>query len=296
VKKKSMSASLPKDLEKALERFPQVLVLNRKRLQKKRKTVAKFRELARKVHLEVQTTMRQRPSVKPEVAHRWRLCPPGQHWVSEHFVSGSSKRRAGHCASNPSGRDQLYPDEMHQMANTHFAGRSAGISSASRIGFPNGDQFDDLIWGWTVYWNEILKPETPLDPNLIKALVASESSFNPAAKALAGKGNFARGLLQVTDETRLILRDERGELKDHYVNISDKDAYNSNLNICAGVRWLFQKRLLASVRLKRQATWEEAVDEYKAFLSKRLRGQKYNKVPMEKFKQYAERLTQKRPL
>ena len=266
MKGKTKPPSLPKDIERALERFPKILVLNRKRLQKKRKTVAKFKDLARSVHREVLKTMRKPPQ-KSQGKHPWRLCPPG-------------------C-------DHLYPDEMHQMAKIHFEGHSGGVGSASRIDFPSGDQFDDLIWGWTAYWNEVLKPETPLDPNLIKALVASESSFNPAAKALAGKGNFARGLLQVTDETRLILRDERGELKDHYVNISDKDAYNSNLNICAGVRWLFQKRFLASVRLKRLATWEEAVEEYKSSLSKRLRGQKYNKEPMEKFKKYVERLTQK---
>jgi hypothetical protein len=27
------------------------------------------------------------------------------------------------------------------------------------------------------YWNEVLKPETPLDPNLVKALIATESAF-----------------------------------------------------------------------------------------------------------------------
>ncbi len=36
-------------------------------------------------------------------------------------------------------------------------------------------------------------------------------------------------------------------------------------NICMGVRWLFQKRKLASGKLKRQATWEEAVIEYKCY-------------------------------
>lgn len=32
-----------------------------------------------------------------------------------------------------------------------------------------------------------------------------------------------------------------------------------------GIRWLFQKQKLASIRLKRAASWEEAVIEYKAY-------------------------------
>ena len=32
-----------------------------------------------------------------------------------------------------------------------------------------------------------------------------------------------------------------------------------------GIRWLFQKRHLLAVRLKREVTWEEAVIEYKSY-------------------------------
>jgi len=37
-------------------------------------------------------------------------------------------------------------------------------------------------------------------------------------------------------------------------------------NICAGIRWLFQKQKLASSFLGREASWEEAVMNYKGKL------------------------------
>jgi hypothetical protein len=43
--------------------------------------------------------------------------------------------------------------------------------------FPGSEKYDMLILGWVQYWNDIFKPEKPLDPKLIKALMASESSF-----------------------------------------------------------------------------------------------------------------------
>ena len=40
------------------------------------------------------------------------------------------------------------------------------------------NDYDQLITGWVKYWNEVLKTKIPLDPNFVKALMASESSFN----------------------------------------------------------------------------------------------------------------------
>lgn len=45
--------------------------------------------------------------------------------------------------------------------------------------FLRADEFDLHIRGWVRYWNEIFHPQEPLDPNLVKALIASESSFRP---------------------------------------------------------------------------------------------------------------------
>lgn len=68
-----------------------------------------------------------------------------------------------------------------------------------------------MIAGWTKYWNEVLLPKDNLDPNLVKALIATESGFNPDAKIKVGKkAGYARGLMQVTDWALNILKDEGG--------------------------------------------------------------------------------------
>jgi hypothetical protein len=47
--------------------------------------------------------------------------------------------------------------------------------------------------------------------------------------------------------------------------IRAKDLFDPSVNVCSGVRWLFRKQITASSRLKRKATWEEAIIEYKAY-------------------------------
>jgi hypothetical protein len=69
--------------------------------------------------------------------------------------------------------------------------------------------------------------------------------------------------MQITNDTRKILGDENGELKDHYLTLTREDVDDPSNNICAGIRWLFRKQAIASSRLKRTATWEEAVAEFK---------------------------------
>jgi hypothetical protein len=220
--------------------------------------------------------MKKTPSKKNEtnrkITHAWRLCPPGEHWVGTHLLtvppskknpSGGITNRRGHCALNPTGKDQLYPDEIQEMASANFAKVKEKPCS---IGFEFGDkgnQYDDLIAGWTKYWNDILKPETPLDPNTIKALIATESGFNPKILADKKKPNSARGLMQITNETRKILGNEKGELKDHFLTLTREHLNDPSNNICAGIRWLFRKHAIATSRLKRVATWEEAVAEFK---------------------------------
>ena len=204
--------------------------------------------------------------------HQWRVCPLGQHWVSDHSMKvpvslknpDGNTMRDGHCRENPSKKDQIYAGEIHQIAKKNF-GRLRRMPTPYPSDAKNKNDFDRVIAGWTKFWNEILSPATPLDPNLIKALIRTESDFKSDAKVLASKGNWARGLMQITDQTVKILKDEKGELKDHLVNLNQDDNFDPVLNICAGIRWLFHKKNLLEHKLKRTASWEEAVMEYKSY-------------------------------
>ena len=131
-----------------------------------------------------------------------------------------------------------------------------------------------MIAGWAQYWSDVLSPNDPVDPNLVKALIASESGFNPTLLANKRNPNSARGLTQITNGTRKILGDEKGELKEHFVTATRTELNDPNVNICAGVRWLFYKRQRASSKLSRPAAWGEGVAEYKGILKDFGRGQK----------------------
>lgn len=232
-----------------------------------------------------------------EKVHSWRLCPPGEHWVRTHLLSvppskknpaGSTTTRYGHCAHNPSGKDQLYPDEIHEMGEQNF---DEVKEKPCPIGLGYGEagtKYDDLIAGWTKYWNDVLKPETPLEPNVVKALIATESSFIPDKLANKRNQNSARGLMQITNDTRKILGDEKGELKDQFITLTREDLNDPSNNICAGIRWLFRKREMATSRLKRTASWEEAIYEFKGT---RTVTKKRAIELIERFKEKLEKLT-----
>ncbi len=214
-------------------------------------------------------------------SHPWRVCPAGQHWVMAHplTVPMSTKNPDGKttrgplCRTNPSRKDQIYADEILKISEKYF-GRLKKLPTKNSLGRKNGNAYDRIIAGWVKYWNDILRPKEKLDADFIKALISSESDFREKEKVLASKSNWARGLMQVTDETLVILKDERGELQNHLINIDQKEIYDPSLNICAGVRWLFHKKKLLKHRLKRSATWEEAAMEYKAYTNLIKRGDK----------------------
>ncbi len=207
---------------------------------------------------------------------------------SKTFPDGHITTRHEHCRHNPSGRDQFYPDEIHEIAKEHFSKvKKRPCPLPLKFG-SSGSAYDELIAGWVQYWNELLTPDVPLEPNLFKALVASESSFDPNILADRKNPKSARGLTQITDDTRKILGDEKGELKDHHITATREEMNDPNISIYAGVRWLFHKRHLASSKLGRMATWEEAVAEYKSIRQGLKRGVKRDKVLMDRFLKYLE--------
>lgn len=206
-------------------------------------------------------------------SHPWRLCPIGKHWVDEHPMAvpanwrreGYMTNRRGHCRQNQGTAEVYTADELNEIANQYFHELQSDPSAMPvphDIGFKNGNDFDDLIAGWTKFWNEILKPEDPLTPDLVKALIATESSFI-LPKDRMSKDGLARGLIQITENTRKILRDPKGELKNHLIDMTPAESRRADVNIAAGIRWLHHKKNLLASRLKRNVTWEEAIAEYK---------------------------------
>lgn len=208
---------------------------------------------------------------KPEdqQLHPWRPCPYGQHWVIRHPrnpVGRGLQDVDGHCRKNPSGKDRLDGDEIEIISNMTQFKDSKNLplpySGIEKIKNPN--EYDILIAGWCTYWNDIFKPETPIDSNFIKALMESESRFKPNASANNKKTiGQARGLIQITEATLRILKDRKGEIKDNYIDISKEELFTPSKNICAATRWLFRKKEILQKRLGRSPTWPEVVVEYK---------------------------------
>lgn len=131
-----------------------------------------------------------------------------------------------------------------------------------------------MIQGWVLYWNEVLKAKDLLDSNLVKSLIASESSFDPDAINYKNSSKIgpARGLMQLTDDTVQILHGNKVELRDSFIYLSSTTVMDPSANICAGTRWLFQKKACAKERYAKVdpnhiVSWDDAVAEYKGVLS-----------------------------
>lgn len=204
-----------------------------------------------------------------KIYNPWRQCPIGYHWVKQHDRQKKTLEDVDpHCRRNPSNKDLLKGEEMDFISKTDLflnppIKASGNHLNMRLVSLEKQNQFDELISGWTAYWNDVLKPKTPLHPNIVKALIASESTFKLKSKAKNEEVGFARGLIQITEETQGILKNTKGEIKNNYVILSDDEIWEPNKNICAGVRWLFQKKYLLDHRLKKETSWKEVLMEYK---------------------------------
>jgi hypothetical protein len=232
-------------------------------------------------------------------SHPWRLCPFGEHWVRrhpKHLGSGRITDHDGHCRNNKKSKSEFYhANELKLMAETQFdslRSQPEVMPSSDSLGFPNGNQYDLLIAGWTKFWNEVLKPEEPLSPDFIKALIATESSIG-MVKDQPSKDGAARGPIQITESTRKILQNLEGELKDHHIQLSIEESREPVTNIGAGIRWLHYKKLYARRILKREATWEEAVVFYKGLHGQLGKGKEADSI-MKKLGKYYQKLKDKR--
>jgi len=172
----------------------------------------------------------------------------------------------GHCRKNRSKKDQLKGDEIDLISNHDLFKNPKLTAATNNLGFEKyHNEFDGLINGWVAYWNDVFKIDPPLHPNFVKALMATESGFNPKSIApnKIKKIGFARGLMQITERTQRQLSGDEKELKDHLVILDDEEIWDPNKNICAGVRWLFRKREILKSQIKRDPIWREVLMGYK---------------------------------
>ena len=130
--------------------------------------------------------------------------------------------------------------------------------------YKNADKHDEVIAVWTDYFNKKFNADPPLDPDVVKALIASESSFNP--DPLRNR-KIALGIVQITKKTLKILQDPKGEAKEFIFNdIRQKDLKDPNISIPMAVRWLHRKKETAASKLRRAPDHEEVILEYKGLL------------------------------
>lgn len=157
----------------------------------------------------------------------------------------------------------LSPEEIN-MIFAKYDRKGLVFPSSGKLGeYKNSDNYDELIAVWTDYFNKKFGASPPLDPDVMKALIASESGFrvDPA------ESKIALGIAQITKPTLEILQDPKGEAKDFvFTKIRQKDLKDPNIAIPLATRWLFRKKETARGKLGREPDAEELILEYKGLL------------------------------
>lgn len=157
------------------------------------------------------------------------------------------------------------------------------------LDYKDGSKYDALIAIWVDYFNRklgVTPPSTPLDPDVIKALIASESEFkkNP-------RNPKAFGITQITPDTLKALLDPDGETKEFtFKDIRQKDLNDPEIAIPLGVRWIFRKKRLVEGKLGRSPTPDEIILEYKGLLKSK---SDYQRQALDNFRKNYARLKKK---
>ncbi len=146
--------------------------------------------------------------------------------------------------------------------------------------YKRADKYDEVIAVWTDYFNKKFNADPPLDPDVVKALIASESSFNPDP---LGNRKIALGIAQITKKTLKILKDPKGETKEFiFKDVRQKDLKDPNISIPMAIRWLHRKKETATNKLKRAPNHEEIILEYKGLIKS---NSDYKKAGLKKYRE-----------
>lgn len=151
--------------------------------------------------------------------------------------------------------------------------------------YKNADKYDEVIAVWTDYFNKKFNTYPPLDPDVIKALICSESDFKSDP---IGNRKIAIGIAQITKKTLKILQDPNGEAKEFiFKSIRQKDLKDPKISIPMAIRWLHRKNQTAASKLKRIPNFEEIILDYKGLLNSH---SNFKKAGLKKYKEAYEAL------
>lgn len=131
----------------------------------------------------------------------------------------------------------LDPDEIDDVFKNHGRKNLIWPTVGQLDHLKNADKYDELIAVWTDYFNKKFGINPPLDPDVVKTLIASESDF----RLDPPRNRTAFGIAQITKETWKILQDTNGEAKDFiFSKIRQRDLKDPEIAISMAVRCLFR--------------------------------------------------------
>ncbi len=149
---------------------------------------------------------------------------------------------------------------------------------SNRLSYSDSDKYDELMAIWTDYFNKKFPSDSLLDPDVVKALIGSESGFD-----VDPLNPHAFGIAQITKQTFKALQDPKGEVKEFtFTKFILKDLKDPKIAIPMAIRWLFRKKRLAQGKLGREPSAEEIILEYKGLLKSK---SNYQKNALKKFKE-----------
>ncbi len=180
--------------------------------------------------------------VKPKPSE---MCPPGHHVVLGHervCESGTVTWVDAHIRRN---RGKIGPGLLKENMHFLFWNSKKKYSSLKEIkGYEGkGAEYDQLIQFWLDYWrSQGIEFPNDLDPLIIKAMIAVESTFNPRA-VTTSKISTASGLMQITDQSLRILggfpnKNKWIEMRNHLIHIEKLDKLDPVISVAMGTRLL----------------------------------------------------------
>lgn len=181
---------------------------------------------------------------------------------------------------HPRHLDGTYLDikEIEKIVKNYDLKKLVYPTSGKLLKYPNADKYDDLLGIWTDYFNKKFPFDSLLDPDVVKALIGSESGFE-----LDPANPRAIGIAQITKQTFKALQDPKGEVKEFiFKKFTLKNLNDPEIAIPMAIRWIFRKKRLAEGKLGKEPNAEEIILEYKGLLKSE---SKYKNKALEKFKE-----------